>query len=227
MAVLARAPWSAISRSTLAPSSFSLFFSPRAFLSSTLMSSTAIPLATSPALYPPIPSASTASPNVASAAMLSSLCDRTIPGWVAVATSSTALRSVIIPSRSRRRRRPRSRPLPRRRQLPQALTQRLRHLLAVLVTLVRFLGKSLVHDDPEQLRQRGIVRANVRGLLVGNLVHELRHRLAGERQLSARELVERHTQREQVGAALDLLAGELFRRHVGRRAQHHAGLGLG
>src|SRR6185369_11581334 len=52
------------------------------------------PLATSPALYPPIPSASTTKPFAGSEAIESSLCERTIPGSVALVISSTWERSI-------------------------------------------------------------------------------------------------------------------------------------
>jgi hypothetical protein len=48
----------------------------------------AMPLATSPALYPPIPSASTTSPFSPSEAIESSLCARTMPGSVQLAISN-------------------------------------------------------------------------------------------------------------------------------------------
>src|SRR5512134_1078285 len=53
-----------------------------------------MPLATSPALYPPMPSASTTSPFTGSAAIESSLCERTMPGSVHVAISRLWLRSI-------------------------------------------------------------------------------------------------------------------------------------
>src|SRR5262245_7253186 len=53
-----------------------------------------MPLATSPALYPPMPSASTTRPLPGSAAIESSLCERTMPGSVQVATSRTWVRSM-------------------------------------------------------------------------------------------------------------------------------------
>ena len=56
----------------------------------------AMPLATSPALYPPMPSASTTSPWAASVAIESSLCARTIPGSVQLAISSTCARSMRL-----------------------------------------------------------------------------------------------------------------------------------
>src|SRR5688500_9676651 len=55
----------------------------------------AMPLATSPALYPPMPSASTTRPLAASAAIESSLCERTMPGSVQVAISRAWVRSVL------------------------------------------------------------------------------------------------------------------------------------
>src|SRR3954462_2205051 len=54
----------------------------------------AMPLATSPALYPPMPSARTTRPFAGSAAIESSLCERTIPGSVQVAISSVCVRSM-------------------------------------------------------------------------------------------------------------------------------------
>src|ERR1044071_970291 len=56
----------------------------------------AMPLATSPALSPPMPSASTTSPCAASVAIESSLCERTIPGSVQLAISSTCARSMRL-----------------------------------------------------------------------------------------------------------------------------------
>src|SRR5260221_13581950 len=55
----------------------------------------AIPLATSPALYPPMPSASTTNPLAASAATESSLCDRTMPGSVELVISRIWVRSIL------------------------------------------------------------------------------------------------------------------------------------
>ena len=54
----------------------------------------AMPLATSPALYPPMPSASTTRPFAASAAIESSLCERTMPGSVQLAISRVWVRSI-------------------------------------------------------------------------------------------------------------------------------------
>src|SRR5437870_8620922 len=60
------------------------------------MTVVAMPLATSPALYPPMPSASTTRPFAASAAIESSLCERTIPGSVQLEISSTCVRSMPL-----------------------------------------------------------------------------------------------------------------------------------
>ncbi len=56
--------------------------------------------------------------------------------------------------------------------------------------------------------------------------HQLRHRLALERQSPREHLVERDAEREEIRAPVDLAARELLGRHVRRRAEHHAGLGL-
>ena len=66
-----------------------------ALRTSSRISATAMPLATSPALYPPMPSASTASPISVSMARLSSLWERTMPGSVLLAIFSALVRSII------------------------------------------------------------------------------------------------------------------------------------
>ena len=53
-----------------------------------------------------------------------------------------------------------------------------------------------------------------------------RHRVAAERQHAGEHLEQHDAQRVQVGAAVDLLAGDLLGRHEAGRAQHQAGLGL-
>src|SRR5512143_1645905 len=86
------------SAACVSPVPTSTFDSSRPDLSSgsnpLLMTFTAMPLATSPALYPPMPSASTARPASPSTKTESSLCERTIPGCERMAQSS-AVRSFI------------------------------------------------------------------------------------------------------------------------------------
>src|SRR5262249_45205455 len=186
-------------------------------------SSTAIPLATSPALYPPMPSASTARPISGSAAMLSSLCERTMPGCVAVAISRAELKLTTwharllqseVYGRGMRRR-------------GACGAYRLRHLVAGLEAFFRPLGDRLVDDGDHGGRQGRIDGQDVYRRLVRNLEHELSHRIALERQLTARKLIQGDTQREQVRSTFDPLARKLLGRHVGRRAKHHPRLGLG
>src|SRR5688572_12845823 len=100
---------------------------------------------------------------------------------------------------------------------------RLGELLAGLEALLVVLLERLVDERHEHARQRRVVFQDrgVRG--VGDGEHELRHRLALERELAAQHLVERDPEREEVAPAVDLLARELLGRHVRRRAQHHAG----
>src|SRR5207245_4332181 len=58
---------------------------------------TAMPLATSPALCPPMPSASTSRPMSGSTAMVSSLCSRTLPVSVSPTTRSLPLKLMLGP----------------------------------------------------------------------------------------------------------------------------------
>jgi hypothetical protein len=121
--------------------------------SSVVMTVVAIPLATSPALYPPIPSASTTSPLAASEAIESSLCDRTMPGSVQLAISRVCVRSM----RRARARCPRlcpsaaaggsgGRGSARRGAASRRDAQRLRELFARLVPIVGILRHRLVQE---------------------------------------------------------------------------------
>jgi hypothetical protein len=51
-------------------------------------------------------------------------------------------------------------------------------------------------------------------------MHETRHRIAGERSLSAQTLVHGHTQCPQIGRRVGALTTELLRRQIGQRALH-------
>src|SRR5688572_21345516 len=112
----------------------------------------AMPLATSPALYPPMPSASTTSPFAASAAIESSLCERTMPGSVQLAISRTCVRSMpfldfdvhAAGGRGGRRRGPCKRGL-----------ERAGELLAGLEALVRILAQRTVEEGDEALGEIG------------------------------------------------------------------------
>src|SRR5512135_2847350 len=196
--------------------------------SSAVMTVVAMPAATSPALYPPIPSASTAMPCAASVATASSLCERTIPGSVELAISRTWLRSMRASQLD-------VHAAPGAGQLGSGTrggrfrgggAQRLRELLAGLEALVRVLGKRPLHEGHEARRHLWVVLQDVRGRLVRDLEHELCHRLALERQAAARQLVEAGGERKHVAATFDPPAGKLLGRHVRRRAEHHAGLRL-
>src|SRR5262245_15475572 len=172
----------------------------------------AMPLATSPALYPPIPSASTTRPFSPSDAIESSLWARTIPGSVQLAISS-APDKVTVPTRASKGD-----------VDPGAAcsgagaaeggAQLEREFLAGLVALVGVLRHRFVEEGDERGRQRGVVLQDVRRMVVRDAVHELRHRIAFERELPAGELVQAHRQREQVAAAVDALALELLGRHI-------------
>jgi hypothetical protein len=72
-------------------------------------------------------------------------------------------------------------------------------------------------------------RCSIRdGLLVHDLEHHLRHRVADERRLAAQELVHDGAEREQVGPLVDqgVLPRRLLRRHVLRRTEQRRVLGL-
>src|SRR5262249_46246204 len=170
----------------------------------------AMPLATSPALYPPIPSASTTRPFSPSEAIESSLCARTIPGSVQLAISSAPDKVMVPffrfsegdvdPGAARRGTR-----------AAEGGPQLEREFFSRLVTLVGVLRHRLVEEGHEGGRNLGVVLQDVRGVIVRDLVHELRHRFAFERKLSGGELIETHGEREQIAPPVDLLALQLLR----------------
>src|SRR4051812_20510768 len=145
-----------------------------------------MPLATSPALYPPMPSASTTSPFAASAATESSLCERTMPGSVALAMSKVCFRSI----RAGRSELDVDRAAGggRRGGAGERGAQRAGELLAALEALRRVLRQRRLDEGGEALRDGRVHAADVGRRLVGDLEHELRHRLALERQLAREHL---------------------------------------
>src|SRR5436190_500729 len=164
-----------------------------------------------------MPSASTTSPFAASAATESSLCERTMPGSVALVISRISVRfkcalelDVDAAARGRGL---------RGCGATQGGAQRAGELLAGLEALVRILRQRAVEERDQRRRHVRVDRQDVDRVLVGDLEHELRHRFAQEWEVAGKHLVEADREREQVGAALDLLAGELLRRHVRGRAE--------
>src|SRR5512134_1553544 len=150
-----------------------------------------------------MPSASTARPIDGSLPILSSLWARTMPVWVAEAISRARARSLM---------RARSQAHVHGAVCPGARAQRLRHLLAGGVALFLLLGERPVDGRDQALGQRRVQRQWIDGRLIGDLVHQLGHRIALERQRTAAQLIERRPEREQVGLAVDLAARELLRR---------------
>ena len=77
-------------------------------------------------------------------------------------------------------------------------------------------------NDRDQLgwRVRGQT-AEWHRILVENPVSDHRKRVAGKCLGAGQELVKHHADRELVGAVIDRIAGNLFGRHVSRRADHH------
>src|SRR5258706_3449103 len=136
-----------------------------------------------------MPSASTAKPVSASAAMLSSLCNRSDPGWVAVTTSRTVERLVMRELQSDTdyifvRLGGRSAAASARNAGADCPS----HFIASLVTVFGPLGERLVDDIGQTRRQARIDRQNVDVRLIGDLEHELCHRFALERPVSAGKL---------------------------------------
>src|SRR5580658_258227 len=139
---------------------------------SVTISVVAIPLATSPALYPPMPSASTTRPWRTSVDTESSLCERTMPGSETLATSRRVERSIMALERYIHV------DAAALRFLPHAGLEIGGHFGAGLVTLLDILRQRLVDDVGQAGRQRRVQRAHVFVLLIGDLVHELGHRIA-------------------------------------------------
>src|SRR5437773_9358759 len=138
----------------------------------------AMPLATSPALYPPMPSASTTSPWFPSDAIESSLWDLTIPGSVQLATSSAPDKVMMLRRSSQAdvdagadRRGGRA---------PHSTSQGTREFFARLVTLARVLSHRLVQECDQGRREGRVVLQNIRRMLVGNPVHRSEERRVGK-----------------------------------------------
>ena len=91
-----------------------------------------------------------------------------------------------------------------------------------LVAVIGFLGKRTRHDTVDLGRH-----LHDRGRLHGVVLHDLlRKRPLGslERLQAGQELVEDDAGRKNVGPVIDGLPLDLFRRHIGRRTDHRAGL---
>src|SRR5712671_4449838 len=129
-----------------------------------------------------MPSASTTSPFAASAATESSLCERTMPGSVALAMSKVCFRSI----RAQRSKLDVDRAAGggRRGRAGQRGAQGAGEFLAGLEAPAGILRERRLDEGGEALRDGRIHAADVGRRLVGDLEHELRHRLALERQLA-------------------------------------------
>ena len=73
-------------------------------------------------------------------------------------------------------------------------------------------------------RHRVVERRRQRRIFLDDLLRDGPRAAAGERLLAGQELVQDDAGREHVGALVDVAAGDLLGRHVGRRADHRAGL---
>src|ERR1041385_2796207 len=114
----------------------------------------AMPLATSPALYPPMPSASTTRPWSPSEAIESSLWDLTIPGSVQLATSSAPDKVMILQRSSQADVDPGADP--RSGRTTHSLSQCAREFFARLVTFARVLGHRPVEEGDQRSEERRV-----------------------------------------------------------------------
>jgi hypothetical protein len=95
-----------------------------------------------------------------------------------------------------------------------------------LVAERRILGQRLEHDRVEALGDRVVETRERRRIAVEDAIGDVGGGLALERQPAGQHLVEHDAQREQVRSRVEGAAPHLFRRHVGERAHHRAGLRL-
>src|ERR1051326_3911698 len=139
-----------------------------------------------------MPSASTTRPFAESAAIESSLCERTIPGSVQVAISRFCERSAMSEldvdaagggGGARRRGGKRG-------------AQRSGELLARLEARLRILRQCRLEEADQPRRHAGVEAADVGRRVVRDLEHELRHRLALEGQPAGQQEEERAGERE-------------------------------
>jgi hypothetical protein len=102
--------------------------------------------------------------------------------------------------------------------------QRDAEVLRRLVACLRAFRQRLVHHGVEERRHRVVERRRRRRIFLDDLLGDGPRAAAGERLLAGEELVQDDAGREDVAALVDGAAGDLFGRHVRRRAHHGAGL---
>src|SRR4051812_27460829 len=130
---------------------------------SVMITVVAMPLATSPALYPPMPSASTTTPFAASEATESSLCERTMPGSVLLTISRVCVRSIFLELYVHAVCRLRSRGGACAGRRGHAGAQRTGEFHAVAETVFRILGQRAVQKGRKARRHVGVDGKNVDG----------------------------------------------------------------
>src|SRR3972149_10702597 len=153
------------------------------------MTVVAMPLATSPALYPPMPSARTTRPLDASEATESSLCERTIPGSVSLTICRACSRFMCAtrPSEADVHGGIRSGGVA---CAAERRAQRRGELLAGLVAVLGLLRHRPFEKSHECRLQIRVDGENVRCSFVRDPEHELRYRIPLEGQLAAREVAQ-------------------------------------
>src|SRR6202035_2536106 len=108
-------------------------------------------------------------------------------------------------------------------QLALDRRQLLGHLVGAAQALLAVLGEHAPQQALEAGRDAAAQLRDLRRLLVEDLVDEGGDGLAVERPLGRQQLEEDHAEREEVAAAVQLLAADLFRRQVLRAAHDRAG----
>jgi hypothetical protein len=111
-------------------------------------------------------------------------------------------------------------------ELQQHLLQRLGELGAVLVALLGLLGQAALDHAAQRGRHVRPLGVERRWFLVDDLGGDGHQAVAAEGALAREHLVQHDAGGEEVAAAVDLLAARLLGRHVLRRAQHRAHLGV-
>ena len=90
-------------------------------------------------------------------------------------------------------------------------TQRRGKLLAGLKPLIGILGHRAPQYLDKPFRYLGIVRADIDRFLIGDLEHQLRHRVTDEGQMTGSHLIQADREREQIRTPIHFLAGQLLR----------------
>ena len=95
------------------------------------------------------------------------------------------------------------------------------HFGAIPVTAVKILLQRPAHDGVKALRQIRVERRDGRGIGIDDAIDQRRLVVGAEGQAASQQLEHQHAKRIEVGLLVERIALDLFRRHVGRRANTH------